>query len=53
MPATEKNYDSACERLAEHFLGQNAERDAVEELAQHVQDAVEDWMRDVANIEVK
>ncbi len=46
--STQHSYDSACEVLAEHFLGTNAERDAVEELAQCVQDAVESWLADVA-----
>jgi hypothetical protein len=43
------SYDGACETLAEHFLSTVAERDAVKELAQHIQDAVEDWFQYIAD----
>lgn len=39
----EYSYDSACEILAEYFLGQPRSPDEVKALAQHVQDAVEAW----------
>jgi len=38
-----RNYDPACETLAEHFLGPRV-RDALKRaLAQHIQNAIEDW----------
>lgn len=36
-----KSYDEACEVLAVHFVGVGPED--VRALAQHIQDAVEDW----------
>lgn len=41
-----KTYDSACEILAEYFLGTERNSDEVRDLAQHVQDAVEEWIGD-------
>jgi hypothetical protein len=44
MPAPQtKGYDSMCEMLAEYFLGQPRSPEDVKDLAQCVQDAVEDW----------
>lgn len=40
------SYDSACEILAEYFLGQPRDPEHVKALAQHVQQAVEDWFVD-------
>jgi hypothetical protein len=37
-----RGYDGACEELAVHFLGVGPEAD-VQSLAQHIQDAVEEW----------
>lgn len=45
MSAKTNSYDSACESLAEYFLGQPHDPGEAKELAQHVQDAVEDWLR--------
>lgn len=40
-----RSYDPACEELARHFLSdEEFENDHVAELAQHIQDAIEDWI---------
>lgn len=36
-------YDEECERLAEHFLHGTTRRASVVDLAQAIQNAVEDW----------
>ncbi len=43
MKPHEYSYDTVCEALAEYFLGQPRNQDDVRELAQHVQDSVEEW----------
>ncbi len=40
----EKLHDPACYDLARHFLGGLASERLASELAQHIQDAVEDWI---------
>jgi hypothetical protein len=37
-------YDPKCEELARHFLPDNAPEEDVKELAQHIQEKVEDWI---------
>jgi len=42
-------YDAECARLAEYFLdGTKADKDAesTEALAQHIQEAIEDWLEE-------
>lgn len=39
-------YDPICEEIAEHFLPSRS--DQLKALAQHIQSAVEDWLRDYA-----
>lgn len=39
-------YDSACEVLARHFLSDLAEPALIKELAQHIQDEIENWIED-------
>lgn len=38
------SYDSACEVLARHFLPDTAPERLVTELAQRIQDEIEDWL---------
>ena len=38
-----KGYDSKCYDLAEHFLHKGEGEDLKQDLAQTIQDAVEDW----------
>lgn len=45
MPKT-YSYDPACESLAEYFLGTVRKHEDVQDLAQHIQSAVEDWLFD-------
>lgn len=41
------SYDPKCSELAEHFLDEMPHSDKqVAELAQEIQDAIEDWLRD-------
>lgn len=42
----EYSYDVACESLAEYFLGQPRKREDVQVLAQHIQNAVEEFFVD-------
>ena len=42
------SYDQRCYDLADHFLPKY-EGDQRDKLAQHIQDAVEDWLMDSAN----
>jgi hypothetical protein len=37
-------YDPKCEDLAEHFLGERAPAKHREDLAQAIQDCIEDWI---------
>lgn len=40
-----KGYDSKCDELARHFLEDPANNEVkVSELAQHIQDAIENWI---------
>jgi hypothetical protein len=40
-----KGYDEECLRLAEHFAETTSAKISVEALAQHIQDAIEDFLR--------
>ena len=41
------SYDARCEELAEHFLDEKPRNDEhVRKLAQTIQDAIEDWLRE-------
>lgn len=41
------SYDARCEELAGHFLSDEAHDDEdVQKLAQTIQDAIEDWLRE-------
>jgi len=40
----ELNYDPECENLARYFLSDKARPETVQCLAQHIQNAVEDWI---------
>jgi hexokinase len=49
MPAKPRrfSYDARCEDLAEYFLSDEAHDDEhVQKLAQTIQDAIEDWLRE-------
>jgi len=37
--------DPACYELARHFLGTLVDKRLCDELAQHIQDAIEDWIK--------
>lgn len=37
------SYDSECEELAKHFLELSGSNSESQSLAQHIQDAVENW----------
>ncbi len=39
-----KGYDSQCGDLARYFLGDKVRPELVQELAQHIQDEIEDWL---------
>lgn len=41
------SYDAQCEELAEHFLSDEThDHEHVQKLAQTIQDAIEDWLRE-------
>ncbi len=44
-------YDPECEELAAYFLADSKDELAKRELAQHIQDAVEDWLSGNATTE--
>ncbi len=44
-----KAHDIKCFELAEHFFGGKGDEDAIADLAQTIQDAIEDWMNDRDN----
>jgi hypothetical protein len=44
MSAKKYAYDAACEALAEYFLTDTSRKDLAPDLAQHIQEAVEDWV---------
>jgi hypothetical protein len=45
-----KGYDPQCGDLARYFLGDKVRTELVQELAQHIQDEVEDWLNAQINI---
>ena len=42
------SYDPACEQLAWHFLPPSVSERLAKELAQHIQDEIEDWLANEA-----
>jgi hypothetical protein len=38
------NYDPRCQQLARHFLGDTVSEKLVSQLAEHIQQSIEDWI---------